>query len=258
MRPVKKPLASAGAAWVRSDQPRQAGMDYWRDNHSQRVVAIPGFDENRQVHFDESNPGLWPATPGIETVIPVDRKMDGVADITFTSLLGLFSGRKETQALQKDEVNAFRRTVMYLSAPYKALWYPVAEPGVKAGAHAWLFLRRREGVSTGAFRKQVNQLAQALTETGELRELRTQAFTPWVEAFWNTPNVAHDNPKDQRFHASMILGFADAAARDEFFARPEIAALSADVGAKVSAIHAYAAQVITYIKHGEVLRTPER
>ncbi|MEZ2391177.1 hypothetical protein AB6813_16850 [bacterium RCC_150] len=29
---------------------------------------------------------------------------------------------------------------------------------------------------------------------------------------WDTPNVAHDNPADQRFSASIILGFADQAA----------------------------------------------
>ena len=32
-----------------------------------------------------------------------------------------------------------------------------------------------------------------------------RAFTAW-----NTPNVAHDNPSDQRFHASLILWFTDA------------------------------------------------
>ena len=35
---------------------------------------------------------------------------------------------------------------------------------------------------------------------------------PWNEKLWDTPNVAHDNPRDQRFHASLLLGFADPAA----------------------------------------------
>ncbi len=47
------------------------------------------------------------------------------------------------------------------------------------------------------------------SETGALRELRTQAFMPWIQRLWDTPDVAHDNPTDQRFHASLVLGFAD-------------------------------------------------
>ena len=50
-----------------------------------------------------------------------------------------------------------------------------------------------------------------------LKELRTQTFLPWNEKLWDTPNVAHDNPHDQQFHASLILGFTDTAARDAFF-----------------------------------------
>ena len=173
-------------------------------------------------------------------------------------MFSLLSGRKQTQRVREDEVNLFRRTLMYLSPPNAALWYPVAEPDVKPGAHAWLFLRRRKGVRTGAFRKRVKELAQSLADTGELSELRTQVFTPWIEAAWNTPNVAHDNPVDQHFHASMILGFADAAARDAFFASPEVAKLSADLAPQVSAIHAYAGKVATYIRHGKVLPPAER
>ena len=59
-----------------------------------------------------------------------------------------------------------------------------------------------------------------------LKELRTQTFLPWDKRLWDTPNVAHDNPHDQRFHASLILGFTDTAARDAFFASSVIEELS--------------------------------
>lgn len=38
--------------------------------------------------------------------------------------------------------------------------------------------------------------------------------------------MAHDNPRDQRFHASVMLGFTDFAARDPFFAGDVIHDLS--------------------------------
>jgi hypothetical protein len=258
MRATKKPFASAILLWVRDDQPRQTGMDYWAGPHSKIITAIPGFEEYRQIHLAEVNPGLWPATPGIETAIPADRKIDGIADGTLSSLLSLVTSRKGTQVAFKDEINVFRRTLLYAGPPYTTLWYPVAKPGEKAGAHALVFLRRRDGIRTGAFRKRVKALAEALAATGALRELRTQVFMPWNKALWDTPNVAHDNPVDQQFHASMILGFADAAARDAFFASPEVTQLSAGLASDVSAIHAYVAEARTYVRNGEILPTVER
>jgi hypothetical protein len=258
MRATKNPFASAILLWVRNDQPRQTGMDYWAGPHSKIITAIAGFEEYRQIHLAEHNPGLWPTTPGVETAIPADRKIDGIADGTLSSLLSLVTSRKGTQVAFKDEINVFRRTLLYAGPPYTTLWYPVAQPGEKAGAHAQVFLRRRDGIRTGAFRKQVKALAQAFVATGALRELRTQVFMPWNKALWDTPNVAHDNPVDQQFHASMILGFADAAARDAFFDSPEVKKLSADLAPQVSAIHAYAAEARTYVRNGKVLPVVER
>jgi hypothetical protein len=258
MRAIKKAFASAILLWVRDDQPRQTGMDYWAGPHSKIITAIPGFEEYRQIHLAEVNPGLWPATPGIETAIPADRKIDGIADGTLSSLLSLVTSRKGTQVAFKDEINVFRRTLLYAGPPYSTLWYPVAKPGEKAGAHALVFLRRREGIRTGAFRKSIKALAESLAGTGALRELRTQVFMPWNQGLWNTPNVAHDNPVDQQFHASMILGFADAAARDAFFAGSEVTKLSKDLAPEVSAIHAYVAEARTYVRNGEVLQNVER
>jgi hypothetical protein len=258
LRPVKKPFTSAILLWVRNDQPRQIGMDYWAGPHSKIITATPGFDEYRQIHFAEVNPGLWPATAGIETAIPADRKVDGVADVTFASVFSPLFGRTQTRVAYQDEINVFRRTLLYAGPPYTTLWYPVAQPGEKAGAHAQVFLRRRDGIRTGAFRKSFTQLAEAFAATGALRELRTQVFLPWSKALWDTPNVAHDNPVDQRFHASMILGFADAAARDAFFNSAEVKKLSADLAPQVSAIHAYDAEARTYVRNGEVLPVVER
>ena len=103
----------------------------------------------------------------------------------------------------------------------------MAELGDKVGARALLYLRRMDGAGAGDFQKLINEeLVPALARTGVLRELRTQTFLPWNKRLWNTPNVAHDNPADQRFHASLILGFTDAQERAGFFHGREIESLS--------------------------------
>src|SRR5205814_8943239 len=109
---VRKHLSSSILLWMRTDQPRQTGMDHWKGPHSKIISATPGLEEYRQIHLAEVNPGLWPATPGVETDIPVERKIDGVAEITFRSPLSPLLGRKQTRLEYKDEVNDLRRTLL--------------------------------------------------------------------------------------------------------------------------------------------------
>lgn len=256
---ARKPLVSSIPLWMRTDQPRQTGMDYWRGPHSTIITATPGFEEYRQIHLAEHNPGLWPATRGVETAIPADRRIDGVAEVTFGSVLSPLRGRKQTRLAYKDEVNVFRRTLLYAGPPYSARWYDVGVHGEKAGARALVYLRRRDGVRTHAFRRHLDVLAGTVAGMGVLRELRTQVFMHWNEKLWDTPDVAHDNPADQRFHASFILGFADPAARAAFFEAPEVASLSDALAPFASAVHAYdVTDTLTYVKDGERLSHYQR
>ncbi|WP_406196974.1 strictosidine synthase [Streptomyces europaeiscabiei] len=252
---VKKPLTSSILLWVRTDQPRQRGMDHWKGPHSGIISATPGLEEYRQIHLAEHNTGRWPATDGVQTAIPADRKIDGVAEVTFRSALAPLKGRKQTKLAHADEINVFRRTLLYAGPPNSSRWYDVAGPGQTVGARALVYLRRRDGVGAGAFRKFVNeQLSPALAGTGVLKELRTQTFLPWIEKLWDTPDVAHDNPHDQHFHASLSLGFTDTAARDAFFTGDAIQDLSDRLAPQVSAIHAYdVTAALTYVKNGDIL-----
>jgi hypothetical protein len=254
-RNARKPFASSILLWIRADQPRQQGMDHWKGPHSKIISATPGFEEYRQIHLAETNPGLWPAISGVETAIPAERKIDGVAEVTFGSVLAPLRGRKQTRLAYKDEVNVFRRTLLYAGPPYSARWYDVAGPGEKAQARTLIYLRRRNGVNTRAFRKFLtNELVPALANTGVLKELRTQIFMPWNQRLWNTPNVAHDNPTDQRFHASLILGFTDADALRAWFASDAVATLSTRLARFASAVHAYeVSEALTFVKHGKEL-----
>jgi hypothetical protein len=90
------------------------------------------------------------------------------------------SGRKQTQLAFKDEVNVFRRTLLYAGPPNSSRWYEVAEPGETVGARVLIYLRRRDGVRAGDFRKLITRdLVPALADTGALKELRVQTFLPW-------------------------------------------------------------------------------
>jgi hypothetical protein len=230
-------------------------MDYWKGPHSKIISATPGFDEYRQIHLAETNPGLWPATSGVETAIPADRKIDGVAEVAFRSVLSPLLGRTQTRLAYEDEINVFRRTLLYAGPPNSTRWYHVARPGEPTGARALVYLRRRDGVGTRQFRTHLaDELVPALAGTGSLTELRTQVFLPWNEKLWDTPNVAHDNPADQRFHASLMIGFTDESARAAFFERDVVAAMSDELSTFASAVHAYdVSAALAYVEDGAIL-----
>ena len=250
---VSKHFTSSILLWMRTDKPRQDGMDRWKGPHSGIIAATPGLLEYRQVHLAEHNPGRWPATPGIETLVPEDRRIDGIAEVTFENALSPLAGRKQTALAFEDEVNIFRRTLLHAGPPGTSRWYDVA-PGQKTGSRTVIYLRRGTDEGTVAFHKFVKkELTPALISTGMLTELRTQVFLPWNEKTWDTPNVAHDNPADQHLHASAILGFADDIARDAFYTdhAPHLSELLAP---HVSAIHAYdATEALTYVKDSQIL-----
>ena len=71
-----------------------------------------------------------------------------------------------------------------------------------------------------------------------ITEIRSQVYLPWNKATWNTPNVAHDNPKEDHLHASIMIGFEDQATRENFYTNiaPH---LNAELVKYASALHAY-------------------
>ncbi|MDR6416882.1 strictosidine synthase [Pseudarthrobacter sulfonivorans] len=174
-----KHFTSSVLLWVRNGQPRQSGMDYWKGPHSGIISATPGLEEYRQIHLAEHNPGLWPATTGVETTIPVDRKIDGIAEVTFQSALSPLKGRKQTALAYKDEINVFRRTLLYAGPPNTARWFDVASPAETVGARAIIYLRRRHGVRPGTFRRTVTKrLVPALVITGVLKDPEDVGHSP--------------------------------------------------------------------------------
>jgi hypothetical protein len=74
---VRKHFTSSILLWMRTDQPRQQGMDHWKGPHSGIIAASPGLEEYRQIHLAEANPRLWPATTGLRPRFPPTGRSTG-------------------------------------------------------------------------------------------------------------------------------------------------------------------------------------
>nr|WP_314897856.1 hypothetical protein [uncultured Flavobacterium sp.] len=252
----EKHLSSSILLWMRTDKPRQAGMDRWKGPHAQIIAANKGLLEYRQIHFAETNTGLWPAINGVETNIPQNRKIDGVADVTLKNLFSIFKGKEQNKLAFADEINLFKRTILYAAFSQNSRWYKVAEPEAKIEARSMVFFRKKEGVSDKDFRKFINnELTPTLANTGMLKELRNKAYNPWKQKQWNTPNVEHDNDKADQFQASIMLGFSNKAEMGKFFKSEVIKKLSDRIATYCSAVDAYDVfETITFVKDGKQIQ----
>jgi len=232
-------------------------MDYWRGPHSGIISASRGLDEYRQVHLAEENPGQWPRISGVETSIPQDRKIDGVAEVTFDHLIAPLQGRPQTKLAHADEINVFRRTLLYAAPPYSARWYETDAPSTDQSVSSLIYIRRRDGVGIRKLQQfMATELAPWMLESEGVTELRTQVFLPWLKSLWNTPHVAHDNPPESRFHGSIAIGFSNVTARDAFFLRTNQSDIQEGIRSHLSAIHAYDVQeTLTFVRDGLILPT---
>jgi hypothetical protein len=238
--------------WMRSSETHQMDMDRWKGPHAQLLMGNKGVLEYRQLHLSQNNPGLWPTVRGVETVIPLERKIDGIADVTLKNYLSILRGKKQQKLAFADEVNLFKRTLLYLALPSSSRWFHVGNSEATIKARSIVFFRMKNGVKKGDFKKFFHEeLSPALANTGVLLELRTRSYLPWIKSLWNPPNVLHDNAKEVQFQASMTLGFADRDAMMQFFASEAIKNISERLSLFCEAIHAYEIhETLTFVKDG--------
>ncbi len=205
MTNATKTMGSSVFLWMRDDLPREQTFNYWRGPHSQLVARNDSFEEYRQHHFLEGESGFWPNTNGVCTRLPTNRKIDGMPEVTFTSAVALLNPFNSSKAVLKDEKNVFKRTILHATGPTWGRWYKSGY-GEENSFRVVVLLRRSPRVSSKIFRHFVNdQLGPALASQSDLTELRSQVFMPWSKAMWNSPDVLHDYPVAEQYHASLIL-----------------------------------------------------
>lgn len=224
--------------WMRTDKPRSESMDYWKGPYARIIASSPQLLEYRQHHLDQTNHSFWPRHESINTVIPEDRRVDGIAEVTYQRTLSPLFGRKQTALAFNDEVNIFRRSLMHMGLPWSSRWYFAPDNAITELRDV-IFVQRKQGVSRKAFKRLIrSEIPPLISKAHGISELRSQIYIPWHRLTWNTPNVAHDNPKEQQLHASFIIGFRNNEAREEFY--------RTTAGELTSYLNQFASSVFTY------------
>jgi len=236
---------------MRSDMPREQALAYWRGPHAQLIAGIPEIREYRQHHFDLADSGLRPEISEIETKIPDERRIDGMPEVTLEDVFSILKSFHVKKLIPRDEVNVFERVIFNITAPGWGRWFRSGY-GEDVGFRAGVLLRRRPDVPSDRFRAFVNEiLGSVLAAAPGILELRTQVFLPWIKQLWNSPGVAHDNPKDKRFHAIMVAGAADRETLEKALISPAVMATKEAQSRHCGAIHAYSiSNTYVYLRDG--------
>ncbi len=243
----KKIFSLSILLWMRKDKPREESMNYWKGPHSKIISASPELLEYRQHHLSEIEYGFWPKEKGLNTDIIIDRKIDGVAEVSYQRITSPLLGNKQTKLAFKDEINLFRRTLMHIGLPWSSKWW-YTKSNSETEIRDFIFIQRNAKISKGKFKKYINtKMAEMILESDGITELRSQVYLPWNKLTWNTPNVAHDNPKEHQINASYIIGFENNIAREKFY--KEIAPkINKELVDYASSIYAYKEdQTITFV-----------
>jgi hypothetical protein len=233
---------------LREDLPRDVAQAYWAGPHAEFVRRLPHVAEYRQHHFSATDHGYWLATTKVGTVTPASWRLDGFAEVRFTSIAAASLVPLHMREVFLDEQNVFEQVLGHLAGPTGGRWWTDGHDD-SVGHRTTVLLRRRAGTSRRAFRTFVReQLAPALAAAGA-RDLRAYTFLPNLPH--PTPGIAHGNPRNRRYHGAVLFGTGSRAEVDGLLAHPEVDGLLAhpEVAAAIaaqsetcSAVHAYSVE----------------
>jgi hypothetical protein len=216
--------------------------DYWLNAHVTMPARFPGISSIylHTVSFEDS---IWPRLPGVSHQPPAEDDFWGVPEATFVTMEGLAEFQAASKVQMDDGINFLQELIGYSSIAENTATVSdrtglPAPDGHDGLVRHLLFLRRRDGVTTGDFRRFVaGTLAPAWAASEEVLKLRRHLFEE-VEVSLDHPGVRMSRPLDRQYQAALEVVLADEASLDRFATSPAWTERVAGVTAHCSAVHA--------------------
>ena len=222
--------------------------EYWLNAHVTLPARFPGISSIflHCVSFegeDEDEDATWPRLPGVSHRPPPEDEFQGVPEATFVTMEGLAEFQAASKVQMDDGINFLQEMIAYRSiadatATVSDQTEIKAPDGHDGLVRHLLFLRRREGVTTEAFRSFVaDTLAPALAASSDVLKVRRHLFEE-VEVTLDHPGVRMSRPLNRQYQAALEVVNADQAALDHFKKSRAWAQLEAPIQAHCEAVHA--------------------
>jgi hypothetical protein len=239
-QPVKT-TSSVTPLRLRTDLPREKADSYWEHQHADIVRKLKHITEYNQHHFSLTDHGYWPATEMVGTFVPPDWQLDGTAELRFPSAIGQLRNLPGVRPVVFDEQNPFEMVTGYVTGGGGGRWWTTGLDE-SVGHRTVVFLRRRRGVPTSAFRRFVHdRLGPALNAAGAL-DLRTYVFAPYLPITCKTPGVLHVVPPHRRHHASVVFGTESRSRLDDLLGSTPMKAVLEEQHLFLTGAHAHSVE----------------
>lgn len=207
---------------------------YWKDAHGPLCARLPGLWQYKQFHVAHDPGGIWRVPDGVERRTPADEQLDGIAELTFTSVENRQAWVDAGLPLMLDEQNCFDETIGYLVTGRRSRTYvdeirndvPNGPVGV---ARYHVLLKKRAEASLDELRRHLTeQLAPAVAAHPLVLKFRLHLLDAYDKPAPPAPNVFHEPGPERQIHAAFEIAFETRLELAEFLASPEYEAAIAD------------------------------
>ncbi|AIO35641.1 hypothetical protein DM39_4928 [Burkholderia cenocepacia] len=194
--------------WMRKDKSRDLCFRYWLEPHGQLVARNGGLHEYRQHHVMSDSPSLWSECIGVSTRWDREWLPDGAPEVAFTTDGPVTDVNVDTRELiLDDEQNVFERSFLYQEEQSGSVWHKSSDHE-SDDARFITFISKSPACDSLDLSSFVHEVVgKRLAGDPRLNEVRTTTFRPYAESrtLWPAPNVCHDHPESQQFHAMVIM-----------------------------------------------------
>jgi len=209
---------------------------YWKDAHGPLCARLPGLFQYKQFHLDHDAGGLFPELPGVSRRTPADEQIDGIAELTFTSVANRQAWVDAGLPLMIDEQNCFDETIGYLVSDRNSRTYvdriandiPNGPVGV---ARYHVLLKRAAGVPLESFRRFLTeQFAPSIVTSELVTKFRLHQLDEYTKPAPPAPNVFHEPSNERQIHAAFEIAFPSRLELAQFLGSPAWSDATAGAG----------------------------
>lgn len=238
---------------------------YWKDAHGPLCARLPGLWQYKQFHLEHDNGGIWPAPEGVVRSTPPDEQLDGIAELSFTSVDNRQAWVDAGLPLMIDEQNCFDETIGYLVTERRSRTYvdeianDVPNGPVGVARYHVLFKKQREADLDALRDFLTDTFAPNAIENDLVLKLRLHLLDPYLKPAPPAPNVFHEPNEERQIHAALEIAFETRMELHQFLASDDYSAATKGIGEVVRQMSVFS-EVAAYsqVEDGEATLMGQR
>lgn len=212
--------------WKRAGIPLDLFDNYWADVHGPVCARLPGQFQYWQFHVGHAVGGTFPVVEGVDYVAKPDQNFDGIAELTFKTDEDRQTWFTAAGILMDDEHNLFSKAIGYVTDKDHSKTFvdqiEDGEPDADLAVNRYhVTFYQKDGVSVDAFRGYLQEFAEKVCKHDDLLKLRLHCFNPPDTSRPDAAGVAHAEPEELQFQASIEFAWKNRLKMEQFFASAE-------------------------------------